>query len=349
MTMRARDEAQEDNALGEPWTSRPSLLTNLIRSGKDAADVAEQALLRHYRNAVGQSAASLEDDISAFQHPTQESPFLKDMELTKRLPAHKQRRPRIKLLTLNMGQSYHKIENVRDHLRAMKAMYAVDPPLTFAPSSATRVIVEAVAGVGALLDPGVGTEERILRASGDLLESYQQNVNATRQLPVSTFPDAAIEAERRLDGLVVLIERAGCEVVRQSNGKPKQIRLMGGSRYRGVPTERISSRVEATFSAYPALYQMGSGIAHSMEWMLGDHARIPIAGESRLIYKSDPYVNGAAATTAIAAIEFLVTQYGRYMGHDPEDKVVPHRRRREAVDRYMNEYAAAKMQATGRL
>jgi hypothetical protein len=328
---------------------RAIIAHNRFSPREDAADVAEQALLRRYRNAIGQCAASLEDDISTFQCPTSESPFLKDSEATKRLPAHKQRHPRVKLLTLNMGQAYHKIENVRDHLRAMKAMYAVDPPLSFAPSSASRVVVEAAAGVGALLDPAIDTEERILRASGDLLESYQYNVNATRQLPVDAFPNAVIEAEKRLDALVVLIERAGVEVVRQANGKAKQIRWAGAARYRGVPTEKISARVEAAFSAYPALYQMGSGIAHSMEWMLGDHARMPIDGESRLVYQSDPYVNGAAATTAIAATEFLVTQYGRYMGHDPEDRVVPHRRRREAVDRYMNEYAAARLRAIGRL
>lgn len=312
------------------------------------SNLAEQRLVRYYRNALNQCAANFDNDISTFQHAAAKSPFFSDSAITRQLLMHKQRHPRLRLLTLNLTQAYHKIGNVGDHLRAMNAIYAVDPPLVFAPSSAARVIAEAAAGVGALLDATIEVEERILRASGDLLDSFQQTVNAARKVTANIAPDAVARADRQLDALVTVIRRAGMEVVRQENGRPKQIRWVGDQRYRGIPNYKIVDLIEKAFPAYPALYQMGSGVAHSMEWMLGDRARIPADGPPRLTYTSDPYSNGAAATVTIAAVEFLITEYGRYMGHDPEHVVVAHRRRREALDRYMNEYAIERLRATGR-
>ena len=248
-----------------------------------------------------------------------------------------------------MFQAAHKIANIADHLKAMQAMFTVEPPLAYAPSTTARVIVEAAAGVHPLLDVNIDTEERLIRASSTLLESFYHEVNATRQLPTDRFPDAVAEAERRLSNLVKLAEHSGIEVRRQANGKPTGVCWGGATNMRAVPYENKSNLIKATFGDYPALYQMGSGVAHSMSWMLADNARVTADGPPAVVYTSDPYSNGAAAVVAIAAVEAVIAAFGRYMGFDPEEVLVPYRRRREALDRFMNEYGARRVLTTGRL
>ncbi|MEU4239675.1 hypothetical protein [Actinoplanes sp. NPDC026619] len=302
-------------------------------------DDAERRLVRHYRAAVGQCAANLSRDLGKFHVPPASSPYKQDDKTARRVTNHKQRHPRARILTLNLEQSFHKIANVRDHLEALATVLGSDPPPVYAPSSLTRVIVEAAAGLHALLDGSIDIEERLLRASSALLESYHHSLNAALQLPPHMFPDAASDARRRLDALVKRVERTGLEVRRQVNGKPTGVRWVGASAFRGVPFATTSAMIEEAFSGYPALYQMGSGVAHSMEWMLGDNARIAVTGPAIMTYESNPLANGGSATAAVAATEVVISAYGRYMGFDPEDALVPYRRRRETLDKYMNEFA----------
>lgn len=310
---------------------------------------AEQRLIRHYRNAVGRCGDHLSADLAKFQPPAAAGPFRRDQVVTDALATHKQRHPRRRLLNLNLQQSAHKIANIADHLKAMQAIFTVEPPLAYAPSTTTRVIVEAAAGLHALLDVDIDTEERLLRASSTLLESFHHEVNATRQLPGDRFPNAVADAERRLSDLIKLVERAGMEVSRQANGKPKGIRWIGSAEGRSVPHASMSQLIELAFGDYPALYQMGSGVAHSMSWMLADNARVTTDDAPAIVYTSDPYSNGAAAVTAIAAVEVVVADFGGYMGFDPEQALVPYTRRRKALDGYMNEYARGRVLTTGSL
>ncbi|WP_433221436.1 hypothetical protein ACQP00_20635 [Dactylosporangium sp. CS-047395] len=155
--------------------------------------------------------------------------------------------------------------------------------------------------------------------------------------------------EQWLAKLVVIAEQAGLDVVRQANGKPTKLRWATASTYRGIPLDKTADLVERAFGEYQALYQMGSSIAHSMSWMLDDNAHVAADGSSAVLYHSDPYAHGAAAITAIAAAESVVRDFGRYMGFDPEHALVPYRRRREALDTLINEYAVGRLGAVGHM
>jgi hypothetical protein len=168
-------------------------------------------------------------------------------------------------------------------------------------------------------------------------------------LPADRWPGLVPKLEDRLTKLVTLAERAGLEVDRKSNGKPARIRWAGAPTFRGVPFEKASVLIERVFGEYPALYQMGSGVTHSMSWMLDDNARPAAEGPPAMVYRSDPYANGAATIAAIAAAEAVIATFGRYMGYDPDSTLVTYRRRREALDRFMNEYGTTRLTTLGRL
>jgi hypothetical protein len=310
---------------------------------------AEQRLVRRYRHAVGQCADNLGADLAKLQPPTDTSPFANDKATAKAVAVHRQRHPRLRLLNLNMQQCAHKIANLADHLRALQTLLTLDPPLVYAPSSTTRVAVEAAAGVHALLDDAITTDERTLRAASSLLDSLHHETHAVRQLPADRWPGVVTKLEERLTKLVTLAERAGLEVDRQPNGKPARIRWAGAPAFRGVPFEKASVLIERVFGEYPALYQMGSGVAHSMSWMLDDNARLAAEGPPAMVYGSDPYANGAATIAAIAAAEAVIVAFGRYMGYDPDSALVAYRRRREALDRFMNEYGTTRLTTLGHL
>jgi hypothetical protein len=298
-----------------------------------------QRLSRRYRTTVGQCAANLSSDLAKFNPATPASPFQQDLARVKTMANHKRRIPCRRLLMLNLEQAYHKVANINDHLRALEAVFTLDPPSIYAPSSMARVTVEAAAGVNALLLASVDVKDRIVRGTSALLESYQHNLNATRSLPAAIYSPAVAEAQRKLEALVKLAERAGLEIRRQPAGKPTGIRWAGAARFSSVPYKSATDLITDAFAGYPALYQMTSGVAHSMEWMLGDNARIGAVGPPVMTYTSDPFANGAAAIAAIAAAEVVIAEFARYMGFDPEDVLAVYRIRREALDKYINDYA----------
>jgi hypothetical protein len=159
---------------------------------------AEQRLNHRYGQAVGHCAANLINDIAGLQPDTVASPFARDKAIVTALAEHKQRTPRRQLLDLNLKQCSHKIANIIDHLRALQAVLGLDAPLMFAPTSTTRVIVEAAAGLNELLDASVDTDERILRAASELLYSFQQDVNVVCHRGLSPVPTNFVPGVSRM-------------------------------------------------------------------------------------------------------------------------------------------------------
>jgi hypothetical protein len=178
-------------------------------------------------------------------------------------------------------------------------------------------------------------------------------IRATHQL-ADRFPGAVAGTERLRAKLVALVQRAGLDVGCKTSGEPEKIRCIGTTRFRLIKP-RINTRVKTAFGDYPAVYQIGSGVAHSVAWMLGDNARIATEGPPELVYSSNPYANGAAATVAISAAEVAIDAFGQYMGTDADSVLASYRRRRERLDQLMSAYAIGdesmvdRLRASGRL
>ena len=73
--------------------------------------------------------------------------------------------------------------------------------------------------------------------------------------------------------------------------------------------------------------------------MLGDNASVATEGPPGLVYASNPYANGAAATVATSAAEVAINAFSQYMGTYAETVPASYRRRRERLDQLMNAYA----------
>ncbi|MEU8003206.1 hypothetical protein AB0B66_18775 [Catellatospora sp. NPDC049111] len=309
----------------------------------------EQRVVRRYRNALRPAAENLPSDLSSFMPGAGGSTYEEDKSWAAGA-LHKQRVPRSRILHASMQHCSHKMANVVDHLAAIASVLELDPLRPYSPTSLARVAVEAATGLRYLLDTSVDPEERFLRAAALLMESFHYEVKATRELPVDRYPGVADGVEERLAKLVEQVTRSGLDVkVQPVSRQPSGIRWTTTASYRSVPPAKVTDLVRVTFADYPALYQMGSGVAHSMSWMLDDNARLPEDGGEAVVYAGDAYTTGAAVISAIASAEVVLSAFGRYMGHDPEPKLVLYRRRREAMDTFMNGYAASRMRSVGRL
>jgi hypothetical protein len=246
---------------------------------------------------------------------------------------------RAELLRYSRHQAMLIYVNAYDHLLTLGRVLGGDGAMPlFSHASLSRVVCEAAVRFAWLMDPGISSEERIVRGAVALVVSADERFKGVRKLPAERFDRRLLgpmidscTAER--DAVQELISGAGLIFGYTQNGKTKA-RLELES-----PKVSVSLKINVTelmtelLPDSPSWYNIGSSVTHSIYWGLRDvDGSRP--GEPLALTPSVLDV-GAAAESAISASALILDRCGRCYGHDPGAHVQSSKDRREAIDTLM--------------
>ena len=229
--------------------------------------------------------------------------------------------------------------NAYDHLLTLGRTLGGDGAMPlFSHASLSRVVCEAAVRLAWLMDPGISSEERIVRGAVALFISADERFKGVRRLPAERFDrrvhrqmlDNCI-AER--DAVQELITGAGLTFGYTQNGKTKA-RLELESPKVSVPLKiNVTELMAELLPDSPSWYNIGSSVTHSLYWGLrdvdGSRPGEPLALTPNVLDV------GAAAESAISAAGLILERCGRCYGHDPSAYVRRTMARREAIDALM--------------
>ena len=229
--------------------------------------------------------------------------------------------------------------NAYDHLLTLGRTLGGDGAMPlFSHASLSRVVCEAAVRFAWLVDPGISSEERIVRGAVALFISADERFKGVRRLPAERFDrrvhrqmlDNCI-AER--DAVQELITGAGLTFGYTQNGKTKA-RLELESPKVSVPLKiNVTELMAELLPDSPSWYNIGSSVTHSLYWGLrdvdGSRPGEPLALTPNVLDV------GAAAESAISASGLILERCGRCYGHDPSAYVRRTMARREAIDALM--------------
>ena len=233
--------------------------------------------------------------------------------------------------------------NAYDHLLTLARVLGGDGAMPlFAHASLSRVICEAAVRFAWIMDPGIASEERIVRGAVALFISADERFKGVRRLPGERFDRLVLRqmidsctAER--DAVQELITAAGLTFGYSQNGKTKA-RIDLESPKVSVPLKiNVAELMAELLPDSPSWYNIGSSVTHSIYWGLRDVNRSR-PGEPLALTPNVLDV-GAAAESAISASGLILDRYGRCYGHDPSAHLQHTRKRREAIDALMRRAA----------
>jgi hypothetical protein len=246
---------------------------------------------------------------------------------------------RAKLLRYTWHQAALVYANAYDHLVILGRVLGGDGAMSlFSHASLSRVVCEAAVRFAWLMDPGISSEERIVRGAVALFVSADERFKGVRRLPAERFDRRVLRhmldsctAER--DAVQELITGAGLTFGYSQNGKTK-VRLELDSPNVSVPLKiNVAELMAELLPDSPSWYNIGSSVTHSIYWGLRDvDGSRP--GEPLALTPSVLDV-GAAAESAISASGLILDRCGKCYGHDPSAHIRRTRQRREAIDALM--------------
>ena len=246
---------------------------------------------------------------------------------------------RARLLRYTRHQSALIYLNAYDHLLTLARALGGDGAMPlFSHASLSRVVCEAAVRFAWLMDPGINSEERIVRGAVALFISAEERYKGVRGLPAERFDRRALRSmhdscsvERH--GVQELIADAGLTFGYSQNGKTKA-RLELESSKVSVPLKiNVTELMAELLPDSPSWYNIGSSVTHSIYWGLRDvdHSN---PGEPLALTPNVLDV-GAAAESAVSASGLILERCARCYGHDPSAHVRRTRQRREAIDSLM--------------
>lgn len=280
-----------------------------------------RAALEHFSNAPKPGCPWTQDDKMVSDHAGPEA------------------QGRARLLRYTRHQAALIYVNAYDHLLTLARALGGDGAMPlFSHASLSRVVCEAAVRFAWLMDPGISSEERIVRGAVALFISADERYKGVRRLPAERFDrrllrymlDSCI-AER--DAVQELITSAGLTFGYSQNGKTKA-RLELESSKVSVPLKiNIADLMAELLPDSPSSYNIGSSVTHSIYWGLrdvdGSRPGEPLALTPNVLDV------GAAAESAISASGLILDRCGKCYGHDPSAHVRSTRERREAIDALM--------------
>ncbi|RCG21140.1 hypothetical protein DQ384_36610 [Sphaerisporangium album] len=264
---------------------------------------------------------------SAAQRPRPGSPYLAEREEWEASSEHSQ-----DLWSYGHRMARGILLNLADHLAMLRKAFSGPELPLYAHMTLSRVVAEAAAQVCNLIDPEAGYRERVLRAALLGLRSRTQEVRAIGSLldehPVRRI-GALENTTRAREEFIGLMEKAGLEV-RRRVGMPTGARYLGDGPFRDLDP-KLTLLVNGLFPDRPAGYQIGSGVVHSLEWMLRD----AIASDGADGVRAEPDLLGMGAATLLAldACAAVAGAYARLYGHDPAPAAEASARRCLRVDK----------------
>lgn len=257
---------------------------------------------------------------------------------------------RRKLLGLTQHQARLIIVNAYDHLLTVARALGGDGAMSlFAHTSLSRVVCEAAARFAWILDPDIGSEERIMRGAAALLASADERLRSVMRVPAMQFSPRMRQtmidncnAER--DSTRALISGAGVTLVRSGDGK-KVTRLdLKAPKVRVPVNLDVTELMANVLPDSPSWYNISSSVTHSYFWGLRD-AVSSAAGEP-LAMTPDLLDVGAAAQCAISASGLIIAKCASYYGHDPKPHLQRSADHRAALDPYMQRIALSRRRPT---
>ncbi len=297
-------------------------------------------LINQSRFAVEQEAASLGPRLGEiFTTRATTGPGAEDRVAWR--AAHKNRKySRRKLTNSGIDQARLIYGNGYDHLVTLGRILGGDGQAAlFAHTTLARSVAEAAVRIAWLLDPDTTYEQRLLRATAFVYDGALNRAKGFREIPEqghrlsSRRPAMLADAERTIRRLEKVIALAGIGI---ETNKTKPVRLVLGSEK--VPMNfETGPLMRKLLPDFPALYTMGSAIAHSMAWMLNEF-REDHGPELQLNLNQTQLATAAKA--GIASSELIVQTYARYYGLEPAPYVRESGGRIATVDRWIRQHEA---------
>jgi hypothetical protein len=229
--------------------------------------------------------------------------------------------------------------NAYDHLMTLGRVLGGDGAMPlFSHATVSRVVCEAAVRFAWLMDPGISSEERIVRGAVALFISADERLKAVRRLPPERFDRDVyrqmLNSCNTEHGTVQkLIADAGLTFAYTHKGKTKA-RLELESPKVSVPLKiNVTELMAELLPESPSWYNIGSSVTHSLYWGLrdvdGSRPGEPLALTPNVLDV------GAAAQSTISASGLIIERCGRCCGHDPSICVRQTRERREEIDALM--------------
>ncbi|GAA2533360.1 hypothetical protein [Pilimelia columellifera] len=269
-------------------------------------------------------------------------PFLVDRDVAWKSAHHKYRTSRQKLWKETIRHAELMSENVVDHVRAVRRLLAVEdssesPPL-FAHMTAMRVACEAAAQIAYLYDSSVSYEQRLLRGAVLLRDNAAHSAKAANTVPSALSPlvQPGVAAAQRLPAKIAdQITKAGIVEVLGGRGKTvTRLEIPNGAKEPAIVQK--STLIKSAFADRPGLFNYGSGVAHSMQWMLGDAVVERVGTQTRLA--PDVIGIGAATLSCIEACGVVAATFAAYFGHDPLRAERSRQTRHQALTVWMQQH-----------
>lgn len=239
------------------------------------------------------------------------------------------------------------LANAYDHLLTLGRSLGTDGAMSlFAHSSLSRVVCEAAIRLAWLLDPTTVSEERIIRGVALLLTSTDEQLRGARSIPANrynpdfynTMIDSCTEEHESVN---TLIFQAGLGKVMSKDGK-RVIRLTLDSPAVSVAINlNVTEKMSDWLPDSPSWYNRSSGIAHSHYWVLRG-AMSPTSGTQEMALEPNLMEVAAAGQCAISGSRLIIETIADYYGHDRAEAGRASTVRRDSIDPYMADLAAAR-------
>jgi hypothetical protein len=303
-----------------PGFPLPELVTVASRVITDEAD-ALRAALEDFSNAPQPGCPWNQDDKTVSDHA---SPHAEGQG---------------KLLLNARHQAMLIYVNAYDHLLTLARDLGGDGAMSlFSHASLSRVICEAAIRFAWLMDPGISSEERIMRGAAALYYSADERCKGVRRLPPERFDQRAYNhmlgsCTKERNDVQKLITDAGLTFGYCRDGKT-ETRLELESSETSVPLKiNVSELMAELLPDSPSWYNIGSSVTHSLYWGLRDinHSR----PDQPLALTPSVLDVGAAAESAISASGLILDRCARIFGHDPAARLQHTKARREEIDALM--------------
>ena len=243
---------------------------------------------------------------------------------------------RAKLLLYTRHEAILTYINAYDHLLTLARALGGDGAMPlFSHASLSRVVCEAAVRFAWIMDPDIGSEERITRGAVALHISADERSKGVRRLPPEPFDppthqrmlDSSIE---ECNAIHELITGAGLTFRYKPNSNTKtHVELTSADV--SVPLKiNVSELMAELLTDSPSWYNIGSSVTHSHYWGLRDvnHA---LPGQP-LGLTPDVMNVGAAAESATSAAGLILDHCARIYGHDPTTQLQHTKARREQID-----------------
>jgi hypothetical protein len=255
-------------------------------------------------------------------------------------------RERQRLLDLTGHQARLICVNAYDHLVTLGRVLGGDGAMpVFAHTTLSRVVCEAAVRVAWILDPGIGSEERILRGAVAFLASADERLRGVMSIPTGHFHPqlrqnmiASCTTER--DQARKLIADAGVTLVPSGDGTRVTRLELKEPRIRVAVKLDVTRLMTEMLPDSPTWYNISSGVAHSHFWGIRDAAINSGGGE--LIISPNLMNVGAAVQCAISASALIISRCAEYYGHDPMPHVTRSQKRRTTLDPCMQRIATGR-------